>query len=163
MSVRVVKDTGGAGVKAIAKRLRAGRHAVLVGIPAGKTEADGTSLALVAASNEFGVPSKNIPERPAFRRGIQRHRDQFRELNKRTLPMVADGRMTEEHALGLLGQAGAAAIKQEITEGNFAPNAPGTIRRKGSDKPLINSGALRQGITYVLDPDGRRAGPGIVR
>lgn len=31
--------------------------------------------------------------------------------------------------------------------GKWAPNAPSTIKRKGSDKPLINIGELRRSIT----------------
>ena len=34
---------------------------------------------------------------------------------------------------------------------NWAPNAPSTIRRKGSAQPLIDTGELRKAITYVVD------------
>lgn len=35
----------------------------------------------------------------------------------------------------------------------WAPNAPSTIQRKGSDRPLIDTGALRNSITYVVKDD----------
>ena len=34
------------------------------------------------------------------------------------------------------------------------PNAPSTIRKKGSDKPLIDTGRLRQSVNYVIKPKG---------
>ena len=34
---------------------------------------------------------------------------------------------------------------------HWAPNAPSTIARKGSDRPLIEWGELRKSLTYVLE------------
>lgn len=54
-SVRIIKDTKGAGLDALLKRLGKGEHRVLVGVPAGAgNEENGISLAQVAAINEFG-------------------------------------------------------------------------------------------------------------
>jgi hypothetical protein len=33
---------------------------------------------------------------------------------------------------------------------NWAPNSPETIKRKGSDQPLIDKGELRKAISYVI-------------
>jgi hypothetical protein len=55
-SVRIVKDTKGAGLDALLKRLGKGEHRVLVGVPKGAgNEENGMSLAQVAAINEFGA------------------------------------------------------------------------------------------------------------
>jgi hypothetical protein len=160
MPARIVQDTNFAGLQALAKRLRAGTASVLVGVPAGKTEADGTSIAEIAAWNEFGTAT--APERPAFRRlGEARHRADFIRLNAANLIRIAEGRMTEEAALGQLGAVAAGKVKQEIADGDFVPNAPSTIAAKGSSKPLIDSGQLRQSITWELDHG--QAGPGIIR
>jgi hypothetical protein len=35
----------------------------------------------------------------------------------------------------------------------WAPNAPSTIKAKGSARPLIDTGALRKAITYVVSDD----------
>lgn len=55
-SVRIIKDTKGAGIDALMRRLQKGDHRVLVGVPAGAgNEENGLSLAAVAAINEFGA------------------------------------------------------------------------------------------------------------
>jgi hypothetical protein len=154
VNVRVVENTKLAGMKALADRIaRLGRAQVLVGIPEGKTEADGTSLALVAAVNEFGSADGRIPERPAFRRGLGSAgaRAAYRRLNQRNLKRVADGTMDGRAALGQLGLLGVSLVQREIRDGHFTPNAPSTIARKGSDKPLVDSGQLIGGISFKIE------------
>jgi hypothetical protein len=50
-----------------------------------------------------------------------------------------------------MGQLAEGHVKQEITDLRTPPNAESTIRAKGSDNPLIDTGALRQSIRYVID------------
>lgn len=158
---RVIEDTKFAGLEALAARLRSLKSTVLVGVPAGATEADGTSMAMVAAVNEFGSGDGRIPERSFLRSGILRGREIYRRLNYYSIRRIIEGKMTEATALARLGLAGVAAVQRQITDGNFVPNAPSTIRAKGSDKPLIDSGALRQSITYIIDEG--QSGSEIVR
>lgn len=161
VTVEVIRDTNLKGLGELGRRLLSLDATVLVGVPAGATEADGTSLALVAAANEFGVPSKNIPERSFLRAGIRRSRGWLRRLNANSLKRVFNGAMTGDAALNLLGIAAAGKIKEEIIIGDFAQNAPATIKAKGSDKPLVDTAQLRQSITYVIDMG--QSGIGIVR
>ncbi len=147
--VRVVSDTQGAGVRALRKRVEAIHKRVLIGVPAGKVEADGTPLALVAAANEFGTST--IPERSFLRSGIHEHMPEFVHLSGELLPHVADGTMTEDAALNIVGLKAADAVKAKIIDGPFEANAPATIARKKSSRPLVDSGALRQGITHVVE------------
>lgn len=156
MSVRVVKDTRGAGLAAMKRRLRQGQGRVLVGVPAGKLEADGTPIALVAAVNEFGSEDGRVPERSHLRAGLREGRQEFRRLNMRTLGAVARGTMSENQALGLLGQAGVRAVKLRMQRGPFVPNAPATIKAKTvngkvGDRPLFDTSQLFQTYTYVVE------------
>lgn len=160
-TVRVVQDTKFAGLEALAKRMRSLKSTVLVGVPKGATEADGTPMALVAAVNEFGSSDGRIPERSFLRAGIRRGRPVFRRLNESSLKAIVSGTMSEQVALGRLGLAAVAAIQNEIVNGSFEPNAPSTVARKGSDKPLVDTGSLRQSITFVIDSG--QVGPGVVR
>jgi len=41
-------------------------------------------------------------------------------------------------------------VQQEIVEGDFAPNAPSTVRSKGSGQPLIDTGHMRQSVNFVI-------------
>lgn len=147
--LRVVLDTGGAGVRSLKARVESLHQRVLVGVPAGKKEADGTSLALVAASNEFGT--SKIPERPFLRTGINDNMPKFVQTSAVLLRQFASGSMSEDHALGVVGLQAAAAVKTKIIDGPFAANAPSTIRRKKSSRPLVDTGNLRQTITYVVE------------
>ena len=158
---RVVTDTKMAGLTALSARMRSLKDTVLIGVPAGAKEPDGTSMAEIAARNEFGSADGTTPERPALRTGIRRGQPLFRRIGEAGLRGIVQGKTTEAVVLGRLGLAGVAAVQSEIVNGDFAPNAPSTIAKKGSDKPLIESGSFRQHITYVID--GGQRGPEVIR
>ena len=40
--------------------------------------------------------------------------------------------------------------RAHIRNGNWVPNAPATIRRKGSDRPLIDTGQLVNSVEYEV-------------
>lgn len=62
-----------AALKALAKKLSTARE-VSVGFPEGSKYPDGTSMALVAASQNYGAPSKGIPPRPFFTMAVNQNR-----------------------------------------------------------------------------------------
>jgi len=62
--------------------------------------------------------------------------------------------MTAKQALKELGIYQKDLVQQTITEGDFEPNAPSTIRKKRSDKPLIDTGRMRQSVNYVIKEKG---------
>ena len=45
-------------------------------------------------------------------------------------------------------------IQDKIKEGDFAPNAESTVRKKGSSKPLIDTGRMRQSVNYQIRQKG---------
>ncbi|MCY1454324.1 hypothetical protein D9M71_713820 [compost metagenome] len=67
------------------------------------------------------------------------------------IPKVLTGEITMTTLLEQMGNLAEGHVKQEITDGDFAANAASTIAAKSSDKPLIDTGALRQSIRYVID------------
>lgn len=149
---RVISDTGLVGVKALADRLQKAAHSrVKVGVPAGPTEADGTSTAVVGATVEFGRPSVGQPERPFLRGGVNDSLPAVRRVAAHDLVLVADGQMGVAVALERIGQAAAGSVKQYMAGDHFAPNAPATVDRKGSSQPTIDSSHLRQSITHVVE------------
>ncbi|WP_252715295.1 hypothetical protein [Acinetobacter junii] len=50
----------------------------------------------------------------------------------------------------ILGMQAAADVQMYMVNGKFAPLKAKTIKRKGSSKPLIDTGQLRQSITYKV-------------
>lgn len=101
--------------------------------------------------HEFGAPSRNIPARPFIRQTFQRKRAELAQLQAKLAQAIMMGRLDEARAMGMLGAWAAGAIKATITrDGEFAPLKPATIKRKGSDKPLIDTGQLVGAITFVV-------------
>lgn len=53
-------------------------------------------------------------------------------------------------ALKTIGVFGEKCIQEAITDGTYEPNATATVRRKKSNKPLINSGNMRRSVASVV-------------
>lgn len=159
-SVRIIKDTKGAGLKALNKRLP-DEGDVWVGVPSGATEADGTPIAVIARAHEFGVlgddGSVRLPERSFLRAGVRKNWPQLKRLNARNLALVARGAMSVQNALGQLGAVAAGGIKQFIRAGDFEPLKPETIARKGSSAILVDTANMEQSITWQVGTPGSAA------
>lgn len=148
------------GLRALMKRMQDPHHTVLVGVPAGAKEQDGTTIADVAITNEFGSPENNIPERPVLRQGARRAMKKGASLNAAGLRAVIEGKKTLEQVVNLLGVAAVGVIKREFVSPSpaFAPNAPATIARKKSSRPLVDTGQYRQSITHTTEDQAGEGG-----
>ena len=107
---------------------------------------DGTPVAAVAAWNEFGT--ETIPERPFFRRAIAEMEDGISKVVKAgidTEKMVVDDRLADRVGAYAQGQ-----IQESITALKEPPNAPSTLR-KGSSNPLIDTGHMRESVTWKVE------------
>lgn len=120
---------------------------IKAGIQAGSVASDGSNLAEIAAYNEYGTDK--IPSRPFLRNAIKDH-DNWNSHVDSAVNLVIDG-MPPMQAAGLVGQAAEAGIRESILDGDFVPNAPSTIARKGSSKPLIDKGTLVGAIRYKIE------------
>ncbi|CCE07593.1 conserved hypothetical protein [Bradyrhizobium sp. STM 3843] len=105
-----------------------------VGFLEGATYPDGTSVALVAASNEFGT--KRIPPRPFFRNMIAAKSDEWAPAIGQLLPQNG---YDAPKVLALAGDAIKGQLQQSIRDTNSPPLSPVTIEKKGFDKPLIET------------------------
>lgn len=138
-------------LKQLAERLN-GETRVLAGVPKGAgTYEDGLTLATIAAVNNFGSADGQIPARPVLGPAIEKGAPQYLRLAEVMIPKVLTGEMTMLTLLEQMGNLAEGHIKQEITDLKDPPNAPSTIAAKGSDNPLIDTGAFRQSIRYVID------------
>jgi len=97
-------------------------------------------IANYMAINEYGAP--NIPARPLLRLAAKR----FTTAGRTKIL----GRTSAKEFLKNVGERGKEALQSAFDDNSFAPNAPSTIRKKGSDKPLIDTGAAREEITYEV-------------
>ncbi|MDY5050864.1 MAG: hypothetical protein SPF17_05520 [Candidatus Mucispirillum faecigallinarum] len=135
--------------------LYAANKAVKVGILENAANADtGASIAEYAYWNEFGT--KNIPPRPFFRNAISDNTDKWALSIKNQLKsMGITDKNVVEKALKRTGQLMRSDIQQSISEGGFKPLKPATIKRKGKATPLVDTGDMRNAISYeVTDSRG---------
>lgn len=120
---------------------------VQVGFQGDEAYEDGTSLAEVAAYNEFGT--SDMPERPFMRQSFENHEAELQAACDLVNQTLASGGTTEA-ALNKLGVTVRGLVQEEIVGGGFAPNAESTIRKKGSEQPLIDTGFMRQSVDFVV-------------
>lgn len=126
-----------------------------VGLPAegavaGEGEATSMSeVATVGVVHEFGAPARNIPERSWLRSVYDENRNRLQRVKAKETGRVIDGKQDARQAIARVGGWFAAQVKAKIRKGPFAPLEPETIARKGSTKPLIDTGQMIQSITHV--------------
>ena len=150
VSVKVLKDIDPKALDRLRQRLVGDNRVVNVGVPEGKREEDGTPVAMIAAVHEFGSPSQGIPERPFLRVAVQRNRQKYVRLNRINLVKMLRGQATVDQALGQLGEMAKGDVQTEIRSGDFAPLKEATKKRKGSSRPLIDTGQMVQSIAWEL-------------
>lgn len=125
---------------------------VFVGYQAGQVEDDdGVDMAQIAMFNELGTSSS--PSRPFLRMSVDENMDKIKSTCGSELKKLNSGG-TAESILKRVGTLGVRLVQEEIQAGSFEPNAPSTIRKKGSDKPLIDTGRMRQSVKYVIKKKG---------
>ena len=148
----------------VVKSVRAlGTQRTLVGIPsstAGRRDVPITNAA-IGYIHEFGAPEENIPPRPFLIPGVASAMDRIRKmLGTAARQAVSGNRQALDRALHAIGLVAVSAVRKKITDGPFAPLAESTLasrRARGvtRTKPLIDTGQLRQGITYVIRRRGK--------
>lgn len=136
-------------LKAIIKDLP--QYKLMVGIPADKNnnKKGGDNIAHYASINEFGSFSKpRIPSRPFMRNTFKG--DSMNKISKKAqvlLKQVASENANAKLFMDKLGFMIAGQVRDNITHGDYVPNSKITIAKKGSSKPLIDTGTMRRAIT----------------
>lgn len=124
---------------------------IQVGFQGDQKYEDGTSIAQVAAINEFGA--SDIPERPFMRQSFENHEGELQAVCDAAQRLVSSGGSAEQ-ALQQIGVVAKGLVQDEIVNGGFAPNAESTIKKKGSEQPLIDTGTMRQSVNFVVKRRG---------
>jgi hypothetical protein len=124
------------------------RLQVRVGFQAGeKADASGADLCDIAAWNEVGTDT--IPSRPFFAQSVDGHKSEIDSMCKSALKGIANGESAKA-ILSKVGQRAVDLVVDEIGGGSFAENKPATIKRKGSEHPLIDTGLMQQSVHYFI-------------
>lgn len=104
------------------------------------TYSDGESVASVAAFNEYG--GGNTPPRPFMNNCFKRNKRKWVKNVRDRLPVTLDAKKTFQ----TLGEDMIEDLRMEIYRTNTPPNAPSTVKRKGFNKPLIDTGKMVSSI-----------------
>ena len=147
VSVKVQRRGGKKLQRLLREAGKGGVSGVKVGFFSTAKYQDGTPVAAVAAWNEFGT--ETIPERPFFRNALA-------ESERGVSNILAKGIDTKKMVVDeqLAGRAGAyvqGKIRDSITTLKEPPNAPETVRRKGSSDPLLDTGTLRNSVDWEVE------------
>lgn len=125
---------------------------VQVGYQAGSaTDDNGVDMTDIAMWNELGT--SRAPARPFLRKSVDENTSEIKNMCAAQLKKLVNGG-TAEQSLRALGVYQKGLIQEKIKNGSFQENAESTIRQKGSDKPLIDTGRLRQSADFIVRNKG---------
>jgi len=110
-----------------------------------------TNICDIAAWNEFGTT--HIPSRPFLKQSVDNNIDEINQMLAEKKQEIMSGGSAKQ-VLQDIGLFQKDLIQMEITEGSFEPNAESTVKKKGSDKPLIDTGRMLQSVNYKIKPRG---------
>ncbi len=137
------------GYKAIVRELKKlDGHDVNAGIlkNAGKGKR-GIPIALYAFFNEYGT--KHIPSRPFVRIASDENRKTWGNIAADGVGKIIDRQIKWRKCCDMVGKRMKEDIKKVIGDkSKLAPNAESTIRRKGHDKPLIDTGLMKSKVNF---------------
>jgi hypothetical protein len=116
---------------------------------------EGYSKAFQMYLTEHGSPLLQTPPRPIIEPAIEKPKNKQilgEELGK-AVGKALDGDVSgAKNQLEITGMTAQNIVRGwwDDPENNWPPNAAATIKQKGSDRPLIDTGELRKSITYVV-------------
>ena len=141
-------------------------HQVEIGIFADASRDGAVPMLVIAAVNEFGakIPKRQarfedlddenpekwiiIPERSYLRAWFDENVDVLQATMERLIGQVVEGKISGRAALETIGGYVVTHVQAYMVDLKTPPNAPSTIARKGSSNPLIDTGQLKDAITW---------------
>lgn len=107
------------------------------------------TLAQLGLIHEYGT--SRIPARPFLGPAIENNKDKIQTLNRDLLLQILHGQISKREALGRLGAFGQGLVQKQIRETVSPPDAPSTIKAKGSSHPLIDTGQMIQNVAWEYE------------
>lgn len=147
------------GWDSMMRKVLGGHPVVVTGLPAKVAsdpkqtrsgKASPLTLVQVAARHELGLDLPRVPQRSFIRDTFDENKNRYMSLAAKDAVRAMLGEIRDSDLLERVGLRMKADIQRRIARGIPPPNAPRTIARKGSSKPLIDTGQLRRSITFEV-------------
>jgi len=106
----------------------------------------------VAMFNELGTSTS--PSRPFMRQSVDNNAGKINSFLKNQIQRIKNGETDAEGVMKAIGTFQKGLVQKTIRDGDFEPNAPSTVKKKGSSKPLIDTGQMRQSVNFVICKKG---------
>jgi hypothetical protein len=126
---------------------------VLGGTHTDKESGKTFDMADLAIVHEFGRDDGHIQERSFLRSSLEENKKTYKKQLAFFLRQAFRGEISYSDVLEKLGAVAAGGAQKKILDGPFKPLKEATIKRKGSSKPLIDTGQLLQSITWDVKHD----------
>lgn len=138
---------------------------VRVGILHAETYENGSTTADVASWNEIEGNGETVdvkaqetfnhgtPKRSVIKVPLKLYEKEIYEAGKDVIKKEGLSSQSIKNALNAVGETARDAIIAAFdnsADGNWAENKPSTIKRKGSDKPMIHTGTLASNIEWEV-------------
>jgi hypothetical protein len=148
MSRAVIIDHGWMRIKTQVAELKG--QGVKVGIRSTAGSHDGVRIVDYAVWNEFGTEDGHVPSRPFMRRTADQARTYLPNFMKGIVKGVVENRISVDQSMARLGLLYQSKIREMILASPTwaKPNAPSTIKAKGSSVPLVDTGAMVGAVDY---------------
>lgn len=152
------------GFRAFMDRMhQAGKESgyVKVGVLEGSERKEGGyTNAQVAAVHEYGSGDGRVPQRAFLRSTIDANRPKYLALMEKAAANVLSGKTTLPKLLAAVGLIAVTDVKRKIVRGPFLALAPSTVARKGSSRPLVDTGQLLNSIASRVVLTGQSGAQG---
>ena len=147
----IIRSTQGQGLSRLQNYLdELNKSKVYVGVTkdSNQREKGEATNALIAYVHEFGI---GVPERSFMRSTIIENAEKYRLIQRdNILPAIRNGTLTAEECYRRLGLVAQGDMQNKINTGDFKELDEKTVKRKKSSRPLVDTGALLQSITYEV-------------
>lgn len=114
----------------------------------GKPGSKDLKIVELAAVHEFGT--EHIPQRSFLSAWFDKNVREISQVISKVAAEMSEEKISEDQALGKIGLWGVASVQKRIQSGLSPKLQQATINRKGSSKPLIDTGRLWQSIRHVV-------------
>lgn len=114
---------------------------------------EGITVFQIGMIHEFGAPEKNIPRRSFIRVPIENNIKEIIKLIENNHKLVSENSMSAKVALDRIGLKAQNTIKKSFRDNDWKANSRATVKRKGSSRPLIDTGQLVGSISYIVEKE----------